>query len=163
MIEKVGDFWQEVGEYVYNAICCTTNTFVKYNGDLTMGAGIALDFRNKFPFLPELWGKIISTRQKAIKSNIIVTKYDIHKCVLEVPQYIVAFPTKYHWKNDSDINLIKESTEQLVCVANALCWPDILLPRPGCYMGGLNWETQVKPILEPLLDDRFTIITNRKS
>ena len=33
----------------------------------------------------------------------------------------------------------------------------VLLPKPGCANGGLNWE-QVKPLLEQYLDDRFTII-----
>ena len=33
----------------------------------------------------------------------------------------------------------------------------IAIPRPGCSNGGLNWEIDVKPIIEPLLDDRFII------
>lgn len=28
----------------------------------------------------------------------------------------------------------------------------------GCGNGGLDWETQVRPELEPYLDDQFTLV-----
>ena len=71
---------------------------------------------------------------------------------------VIAFHTKYHWKDKSSLNLIKKSSQQLVLVTNMMDWKNILLPRPGCSNGGLSWEKQVKPVLENYLDDRFTII-----
>lgn len=38
-------------------------------------------------------------------------------------------------------------------------WRYILLPRPGCGNGSLNWERDVRPVLAPVLDDRFSVIT----
>lgn len=40
-------------------------------------------------------------------------------------------------------------------------WQFVYLPRPGCKNGGLDYNSQVKPILEKhLTDDRFRIISN---
>lgn len=33
----------------------------------------------------------------------------------------------------------------------------LILPRPGCGNGRLRWE-DVRKILEPILDDRFTVV-----
>ena len=33
----------------------------------------------------------------------------------------------------------------------------VYMPMPGCSNGRLDWTTQVRPLIEPLLDDRFVI------
>ena len=52
MLEVQNDFWQEIEDNSYDAICCTTNKIVKNNGELVMGAGIAKQFKAKYPDLP---------------------------------------------------------------------------------------------------------------
>ena len=75
--------------------------------------------------------------------------------VMEFP-VILSFPVKHNWFNNADISLIKRSAKEL------LDWSEpfrsIVLPRPGCGNGGLKWE-DVKPVLEPILDGRFHVIT----
>jgi len=34
-----------------------------------------------------------------------------------------------------------------------------VLPRPGCSNGGLDWETEVKPVISKILSDRVWVIT----
>ena len=69
---------------------------------------------------------------------------------------IIAFPVKHHWAQKADLELIRKSAEQLVEISQ-YC-ERVLIPRPGCGNGQLNWE-EVKPILEEILDDRFYVIS----
>jgi hypothetical protein len=58
------------------------------------------------------------------------------------------------------MEIIEFSAKALLWQTRILNWRKVLLPRPGCSNGGLDWETQVKPVLEKILnDDRFVIIS----
>ena len=141
----------------YDAICCTTNRVVKNNGELVMGAGVAKVFAECFPDLPKIWGQQLKQNLKNDSSSKLMC-FHVEEKTFYRYFYLVAFPTKNHWKNPSDIVLIRESTEQLVFLTDIMNFSSVLLPKPGCANGGLNWEKQVKPILGDYLDDRFTII-----
>lgn len=141
-----------------DAICVTTCGVVKSNGELVMGAGIAKQFANRYPLLAKHLGGLVSTYgnqvygySKSYGSNVYVTKKE-HRPV------VFSFPTKHDWKDPSSLKLIEESAEQLVEKANFCDFTKIVLPRPGCGLGQLNWE-DVKAVIEPILDDRFYIIT----
>ena len=47
--------------------------------------------------------------------------------------------------------------EELVALADAQGWGEVVLPRPGCGFGGLGWD-EVGPLLVPRLDDRFLVV-----
>ncbi len=141
-----------------DAICVTTNGVVKANGELVMGAGIAKAFAERWPSLPLRLGQAVKAHGNVVMVNKAweVSPQKIHT----MPSYhIISFPTKHHWKDKSDLGLIIRSAKQLVVVADKLNLKQVVLTRPGCGLGGLDWETQVKPVLEPILDDRFNIIT----
>jgi O-acetyl-ADP-ribose deacetylase (regulator of RNase III) len=141
-----------------DAICVTTNGVTKANGELVMGKGIALEFKNKFPSLPAVLGKAVKKNGNVVHVNKAweITPYNLGN----TPSYhIISFPTKHDWRDKSDINLIIQSAQQAVIVADKLGLKKVLLPRPGCGLGGLNWEKEVKPAIEGILDDRFWIVT----
>jgi hypothetical protein len=71
---------------------------------------------------------------------------------------IVSFPTKNHWKDPSDIGLIKQSALELVEMTDQAGWNKVYLSWPGCGLGGLNKE-QVRKVIQPIFDDRFYILT----
>ena len=122
--------------------CITTNGVVNKNGSLVMGAGIAKKAKKKFMEIPHLFDQRID--EKGLHVHIL-DKYGV-----------ASFPTKYHWKKKSDLNLIIKSCRELVFLAKK--WEYVLLPPPGCTNGGLLWE-EVKPHLEHLLaDDKFVIV-----
>lgn len=129
----------------YCAICVTTNGIVKSNGRLVMGAGVAKAFLNEYPNLD------LELGQKVKQYGNI--PFVIYKKGIA----IVSFPTKHHWKHKSDIGLIMNSAKALSKIASSRFWTQIALPAPGVGHGGLDWSTQVKPNIERILDDRFTI------
>jgi hypothetical protein len=122
-----------------------------------MGAGIAKDFRDKFRDIDMEWGRRI--------------KYGVHDTGFMVSTInssiggsrllsIVAFPTKKDWKLDSNLDLISCSALTLENTAKILGWEHILLTRPGCGNGGLDWSVVKQAISH--LDNRFKVINNGK-
>ena len=164
-----------------DAICVTTNGIVKANGELVMGAGIAKQFAERYPGLALYLG--IRVTHKG--NQVIGTRPEGAGSI-----WVFSFPTKHHWRDQSDITLIQQSAKDLVRLVGLLADQDhvnwvneaqernktvawrmgrtlqvevlqkIILPRPGCGLGQLRWE-DVKKVIEPILDDRFYIITPR--
>jgi hypothetical protein len=162
MLEKIGNIFEQDDA---NAICFTSNGIVKSNGELVMGAGIAKAFKERWPWLPKRGGDHIKRFGNCIGVLGYVQKSDTIYCFGDIPEedktYILNFPTKHHWKNPSSLKLIENSAEGLVFSVNFNKWNKIYLPRPGCGLGGLSWEKDVKPVIAPLLDDRFIVLSEK--
>lgn len=127
-------------------VCVTTNGILKSNGELVMGGGCALAFKNAFPTLPKIFGDKIK-----VKGNRPIVAGKVNNT------YIVSFPTKNHYKDNSDIELIKTSANYLVKIADYYNAKLIYIPSPGTGLGNLPKEL-VYSELEKILDDRFIIL-----
>lgn len=145
MKEIKGNAWDVYLDY--DALCLTTNGFVKQNGECVMGRGIAKEAKDRFPSLPKILGNGI---KKYGNRSMKLTKVN--------DTYLISFVVKHNWWEEADINLIRRSCNEVVDMVNKFGWKKILLPRPGCGNGKLKWN-DVKPILEETLDDRFYVIT----
>ncbi len=144
MIEEKKDIMSYIGNV--DAICITTNGVVRKCGRAVMGAGIAKLFKDNYRGIDTVLGNQIN-----IFGNIVQSIWKSKETL------IFSFPTKNDWRCNSSIKLIEQSLKQLVkktAMANS-----VVLPRPGCSNGKLNWETQVKPLCEKYLDDRFIIVS----
>ena len=145
MKEARAELWDEPAD----ARCVTTNGVVRDDGTLVMGAGCAGEAQSRYPQLPGEFG----TR---------INDWGNHVYAIRIAgEIIISFPTKHDWRDNSDLDLIKQSAAELMQWLRGN--PEIekvLLPRPGCGLGFLDWETQVKPALEGILDNRVTVITN---
>lgn len=130
--EISGNFWTKINEY--DAIVCTTNNVIKNNNELVMGAGIAKEFAIRYPFLPVQWGKRITNNQD----------YYVLITLLSRP-HLIALQTKRNWKDPSPISLVSDSLEILNSIAIVLNWNKILMTKPGCGNGGLDWN-EIKQI-----------------
>ena len=149
MKESNKDIW----ETELDAICVTTNGVVTKNG-LVMGKGFALQVSERFPGIAKFFGK-----QVQHQGNVphLYRNYPLIK-----ESYIISLPTKHHWRDPADIELIKSSIRLLVEIADRnLHLKRIGMTRPGCGYGGLDWN-EVKAVIEPLLDDRF-IVFNKEA
>ena len=149
LIEWKGDIWLGLQADTVGAICVTTNGVVKKDGRLVMGAGIAKQARDRFLGIDAFAGDAV--RWNGNKTQVIW---------LSGATDIIALPTKDHCRDPSPVSLITKSIEELVILSDENGYNKVLLPRPGCGHGGLNWERDVKPLLQERLDDRF-IVVNR--
>jgi len=65
--------------------------------------------------------------------------------------HILQVPTKRHWRDKSPLDLVEASIGAMIAHARAL----------GCGLGGLDWEDQIKPLLEAAckdLDDLTVVV-----
>lgn len=141
MKEAVGDLWEAKPRFIR---CITTNGTVKENGELVMGRGNALQAKERYPQLPRLLGSHVKS-----SGNIVYYIEELN---------IATFPVKHHWRDKADIRLIIQSCHQLNVLLDNLD-KSAVLPRPGCANGRLDWEREVKPVLEQVLSSRVWIIT----
>ena len=153
MIQKFTDFWKELEIRKYDAIVCTTNCIVKQNGELVMGKGIALDFNIRYPGLARTWGQRTKDLiDQGKRGQIIISQHN------KKDIWLVSLPTKYHFRDNSYISLITQNCNELMIVADAMGWHNILMTQPGCGNGGLSW-LDVKYKID-FLDDRFHVVCN---
>jgi len=150
MIEIVGDIWEQKCDW----LCITTNGIVKKDGRAVMGKGIALQAKKRYPNIDRILAKKIRER-----GNIVSSLLRDH----ENEKWIISFPTKDDWKKPSSLKLIAESAKQLKQHFDDYnLKPLVMLPRPGCSCGGLEWKDVKQILLNILVDDRFIIIDKRK-
>lgn len=123
-------------------IVITTNMIIKKNGHLTMGKGLALEMKLRYPSFP----KLAASDHKRVK--------------FWESYHVYTFPTKYHWRECSDINLIIRGLNELNTAVTVSGFNKIYLPPLGCGQGGLN-PGEIIPILRMYLDDRFTLVLKK--
>ena len=153
MREARGNLWT-LGATA-DAVVITTNGFVKANGACVMGRGCAKEARNRWPGLD-------------VRLGTLLRQHGNHCFRLGVPGLsadLVTMPVKPRsdglrpgWQCEAELPLIEKSCRQLVEMADKFGWHSVILPRPGCGNGGLNWD-DVRPRLAAILDDRFTAVT----
>lgn len=145
MVEVLADLWTF---HRRAPICITTNGSVTKHGLAVMGRGCAREAKERVPSLPALLGDKIRKH-----GNHVYWWPDLE---------LITFPVKHQWYERADLDLIRKSARVLVFLADEFGWKQVVLPRPGCGNGGRAWETEVKPILADILDDRFLVISRRE-
>lgn len=148
MIEVSGNLF-DVPDRPEFAICIPTNGNVKKGDVAVMGAGVAKVARDKYPGCDAALGIRLASRGHKVQQFWIEPN-------------LISFPTKNNWKDESNIEIVRKSCNELV--AWSLKHVEIkqfYLPKVGSGLGGLNYEQEVKPILEEILtDDKFIVIIN---
>lgn len=148
MRTATGDLWT----YPAQAIVIPINWRTKKNGEAVMGAGVAKQAAQRWPWLPRHLGLEIAA-SKAPKFCIDLTA----RMESDGP-VILSVPTKRDWRDPADLGLIALAPAFLVTMADHYDWQTVALPRLGCGLGQLRWE-DVRPVLAPILDDRFVVVT----
>lgn len=134
-------------------ICITTNNVVDRLGHGIWGAGIALQAKWRWPQLPMLHGRFLNQHGHTFG-------YLTHVLIDYKEKFIYTFPTKFHWKDKSSLDLIIESAKQLKSHNESLPTPQSwAIPAPGIGCGGLNKDEVFAAIRPILTEDNFWIYT----
>lgn len=159
----IGDLWEAFNEQA-DAVLIPTNCQINARNQLVMGRGVAVEAKERFPELPKYFGKAVQAqRELCLSKGFEFGVY--HSQIWLVPvkilqhakyQYAVHFPTKIHWTEDSNLELIGRSAKQVKTVADHLGWTKIVLPAVGSGLGRLPWD-QVQSVLEQYFDNRFIV------
>lgn len=137
--------------------------FFDYNADIrvntvncvgVMGAGVALQFKKKYPRMYEeyvnecLNGRVKIGLPHVWQENDIFSNGNLT---------IINFPTKDHWKKPSEYEYLEKGLIWLKNYLSTKKDSTITLPALGCGHGGLDWEI-VKGMINLHLDDLSTTI-----
>lgn len=147
-------FWLPQGNT--EAVAFTTNGIIRKDGRAVVGKGIAKEANDLFHidqklahFLRQYGNRAFNLGQyQNASSGAVFTLF--------------SFPTKYDWKEDSDVTLICKSAEQLMQMCDKFQVTRCYIPPVGCGCGNLSWEHTVKPWISQILDDRFVVIFNNR-
>jgi hypothetical protein len=119
--------------------CITTNSFIRNDGSLVMGAGIARQARDKMPGLAQNAGDKIKEACRHLGEYGTLLP-DTSSC-------LALFQVKTHWKNKADTQLIAQSAADLSSHLQDY-GPDyeVHVNYPGIGNGGLD-RGDVAPIV----------------
>lgn len=109
-----------------------------------MGKGIAKRYKEIYPDMYKQY-------QKFCEQHLLeVGKLWIYK---SDTKWILNFPTKKHWRNPSKIEYIEEGLKKFVETYEEKGITSVSFPQLGCGNGGLDWENDVRPLMEKYLKD----------
>jgi O-acetyl-ADP-ribose deacetylase (regulator of RNase III) len=98
-----------------------------------MGKGIALVFKLRYPKMYDLY------KQHCDSKLIGIGKLWLYRGEVD-DQWVLNFPTKYHWKYPSKIEYLEKGLEKFVATYEDQKITSIAFPLLGSHNGGLNKE-----------------------
>lgn len=108
-----------------------------------MGSGIALECRLRYPELFEDYVRLYKNKEVKIGKPYLY-KYP--------NRWILNFPTKRHWKYNSNIRWIEDGLKYLKDNYKKMGITSIALPKLGSDKGGLDWN-EVSSLMNEYLKD----------
>lgn len=109
-----------------------------------MGAGIALEYKRRFPEMFNEYHDLCTS------GNLKIGDLHLWK---NSSQWILNFPTKIHYSNPSKLDFINKGLSKFISEYKKLGITSIAFPQLGSQLGGLDWENAVKPLMYKFLED----------
>jgi O-acetyl-ADP-ribose deacetylase (regulator of RNase III) len=149
IITLAGDLFTTPAEAIINPVNCVG----------VCGKGLALEFKTRFPanfaVYRDYCDRKLMIQGKMLVTEILNTSSD--RKGNQSQKFIVNFPSKRHWIQNSKLQDIFDGIEDLQRVVRELKLNSIALPAIGCGLGGLDWR-KVEPIIRQKLDsDHLTV------
>ncbi len=107
-----------------------------------MGRGVAREFRLLFP-------EMFIAYKRHCKQHLL-TPGTLH--LFRTPnKWILNIPTKRHWQPPSRLSDIEAGLRTFACAYQRSGITSAAFPQLGCGTGGLDWDRQVRPLMESIL------------
>ena len=107
-----------------------------------MGKGIALEFKRGYPEMYRRYRELCEAKEFKVGMLWLYKARD---------RYILNFPTKNHWRHPSKSEYIEAGLKKFIGCYEQMGIMSISFPQLGTGHGGLDWETQVRPVMEKYL------------
>ncbi|HFU77379.1 macro domain-containing protein [Sulfurovum sp.] len=107
-----------------------------------MGKGLAKEFKRLYPDMFKSYQKFCE------EGTLTVGKLQVYKTP---NKWVLNFPTKANWRNPSKLEYIEQGLQKFVANYERLGVKSIAFPMLGCGNGGLDWESEVMPLMEKYL------------
>ena len=167
MKEYYGNILDLIGSV--DALCITTNMFVKTNGRAVMGRAIAKAINDIVPEVDLLLGEQITAGNKvciitnANGTDIIAfpvkgrglkleSEYDLDNIVKHMKDKFKVGDYVPGWACKAEPRIIKDSCQELVYLTDNKEYKEIYLPRPGCGAGELEYNS-IKSVERRYIDE----------
>lgn len=118
-----------------------------------MGKGIALQFKEAFPYNNKIY--VDTCKNKSLAPGVLLPVWDTN--LIYGKKFIINFPTKTHWRQPSRYEYISEGLKALRELIINEKIGSIAIPPLGAGNGGLDWN-EVKPMIISALEDLPTEI-----
>lgn len=133
----------------------------KYNIDIivnpvntqgVMGSGLALEFKKRFNEMHSQYYYLCKNNEFNIGDLFLYKNNG--------KPYILNFPTKENFCNDSKIEYIELGFQKLIKLYNKDKFKNIVFPKIGCGLGNLHYNIDVRPLFIKYFKDinEFNVI-----
>ena len=123
-----GDIFKSNAQIIVNPVNCVG----------AQGAGLALEFKNRFPDVYMKY-KLICKKQLLTPGKLLIIDNILH------------FPTKVHWKDNSTLEYIESGLIKFRNTYKDKNIHSIAFPKLGCGKGSLDWK-EVKLLMDKYLE-----------
>jgi O-acetyl-ADP-ribose deacetylase (regulator of RNase III) len=127
-----GDIFQSSAKVLVNPV----------NTAGVMGKGLALEFKKRYTAMFQEYRTLCENGQFQVGDLWLYKSPD---------KWILNFPTKRHWRDKSRLEDIETGLQRFVAIYQQEAITTIAFPKLGAGLGGLDWESQVRPLMEGYL------------
>ena len=130
-----GNIFDTESEVLVNSVNCVG----------IMGAGIALECSYRFPGIMESYKRACDSKQLKPGKLLLYPNGE--------DPTILCFPTKVHWKDKSQLGYLEDGLRKFSQTYKDKGISSIAFPQLGCDRGGLEWASQVRPLMYDRLEN----------
>lgn len=116
-----GDIFASTAQVIVNPVNCKGH----------MGKGLALAFKQRYPHM------FVTYQQECREEKLRIGHPTLYKT--STP-WILNFPTKDHWRDDSKVEYLEASLQYFVAHYKTLEITSIAFPKLGAGLGKLSWN-----------------------
>ena len=107
-----------------------------------MGRGLAKEFKDIYPEMFAIYSDLCKKHEIQIGTLLLYQSSN---------KWVLNFPTKHHFRYPSKLEFVESGLQSFVSSFADHGLTSVAFPQLGCGTGGLDWEGEVRPLMEHYL------------